>query len=52
MPKAKIDPDKLIALVSAGVASFTPSGVLRIKVAAEDDAGLFAEVRDLLNRLR
>jgi transcription-repair coupling factor (superfamily II helicase) len=49
---AKIDPDKLIALVSAGVASFTPSGVLRIQLAAADDAAIFAEVRALLDRLR
>jgi transcription-repair coupling factor (superfamily II helicase) len=49
---AKIDPDKLIALVSAGVASFTPSGVLRVTLTAEDDAAIFAEVRALLDRLR
>jgi len=49
---ARIDPDKLIALVSAGAASFAPSGVLRVQLAAEDDAGIFAEVRALLDRLR
>ena len=49
---AKIDPDKLIALVSAGAASFTPSGVLKIGLSSQEDAALFAEVRDLLNRLR
>jgi transcription-repair coupling factor (superfamily II helicase) len=49
---AKIDPDKLIALVSAGAASFTPSGVLRVQIAAEDAAGVFADVRALLDRLR
>ncbi len=49
---ARIDPDKLIALVSSGSASFTPSGVLKIRLTAEDDAAVFAEVRDLLNRLR
>ena len=51
--QAKIDPDKLIALVSEGSASFAPSGVLKISVASQDDAALFAEVRDLLlSRLR
>ncbi|HKQ04571.1 MAG TPA: transcription-repair coupling factor [Blastocatellia bacterium] len=49
---ARIDPDKLIALVSAGAASFTPSGVLRVQIAAADDATIFAEVRALLDRLR
>jgi transcription-repair coupling factor (superfamily II helicase) len=49
---ARIDPDKLIALVSAGAASFTPSGVLRVQLAAEDAAAIFAEVRALLDRLR
>jgi transcription-repair coupling factor (superfamily II helicase) len=51
--QAKIDPDKLIAMVSEGSASFAPSGVLKISVEAQDDASLFAEVRDLLlSRLR
>ncbi|HJQ24181.1 MAG TPA: transcription-repair coupling factor [Blastocatellia bacterium] len=49
---AKIDPDKLIALVSAGAASFTPSGVLKIGLSSQEDAAVFAEVRELLNRLR
>jgi transcription-repair coupling factor (superfamily II helicase) len=50
--QAKIDPDKLIAMVSEGSASFAPSGVLKISVNAPEDAALFAEVRDLLlNRL-
>jgi len=46
--RAKIDPDKLIAMVSEGSASFAPSGVLKISLAGQDDAALFAEVRDLL----
>ena len=51
--QAKIDPDKLIAMVSEGAASFAPSGVLKISLASQDDAALFSEVRDLLsNRLR
>ena len=50
--EAKIDPDKLIALVSTGSASFAPSGVLKIGLASQDDAGVFNEVRELLNALR
>ncbi|MEK6323330.1 MAG: transcription-repair coupling factor [Acidobacteriota bacterium] len=50
--QAKIDPDKLIALVSSGSASFAPSGVLKLGVSAEDDAAVFDEVRGLLNHLR
>ncbi|MGA9769499.1 MAG: transcription-repair coupling factor [Blastocatellia bacterium] len=49
---AKIDPDKLIAMVSSNAASFTPSGVLKINVQAQTDAAVFDEVRGLLNRLR
>jgi len=50
---AKIDADKLIAMVSEGSASFAPSGVLKIRLNSQDDAALFTEVRDLLlNRLR
>ncbi len=50
--QAKIDPDKLIAMVSEGSASFAPSGVLKISLASQDDAALFDEVRGLLNHLR
>jgi transcription-repair coupling factor (superfamily II helicase) len=50
--QAKIDPDKLISLVSGGEATFTPSGVLKVDLKAEDDAAVFSEVRGLLNRLR
>ncbi|HLG15046.1 MAG TPA: transcription-repair coupling factor [Blastocatellia bacterium] len=49
--KARIDADKLVALVSAGGASFTPSGVLKVRVTAEDDAAVFAEVRAVFDRL-
>jgi transcription-repair coupling factor (superfamily II helicase) len=49
--QAKADPDKLISLVSSGAASFTPSGVLKVALKSQEDAALFAEVRDLLNRL-
>jgi transcription-repair coupling factor (superfamily II helicase) len=49
---AKVDPDKLITLISSGVASFAPSGVLKIRVIAKEDEGVFAEVRELLNHLR
>ena len=51
--QAKIDPDKLIAMVSDGSASFAPSGVLKISLKSQEDSALFAEVRDLLlSRLR
>ena len=51
--QAKIDPEKLIAMISSGSASFAPSGVLKISLSSEDDVALFAEVRDLLfSRLR
>ncbi len=50
--KAKIDPDKLIALVSSGSASFAPSGVLKIRLESQDDAAVVDEVRLLLNHLR
>jgi transcription-repair coupling factor (superfamily II helicase) len=50
--QAKINPDKLIALVSSNAATFTPSGVLKVGVNAQTDEALFAEVRELLNRLR
>ena len=50
--QAKVDPDKLIAMVSEGSASFAPSGVLKIRLESRDDAAVFDEVRELLNRLR
>ncbi len=50
--KAKIDPEKLIAMVSEGRAVFTPSGVLKVNLRAENEAQIFAEVRELLNALR
>jgi len=50
--QAKIDPDKLIAMVSEGSASFAPSGVLKISLDAQDDTALFDEARRLLNELR
>jgi transcription-repair coupling factor (superfamily II helicase) len=50
--QARIDPDKLIQLVSAGGASFAPSGVLKVRLNSQEDAGIFAEVRDLLDRLK
>ncbi|MFP5263484.1 MAG: transcription-repair coupling factor [Blastocatellia bacterium] len=49
--QAKVNPDKLISLVSSGAATFTPSGVLKVALKSQEDAALFAEVRDLLNRL-
>jgi transcription-repair coupling factor (superfamily II helicase) len=50
--QAKVDPDKLIAMVSAGSASFAPSGVLKVRLESQDDAAVFDEVRELLIRLR
>jgi transcription-repair coupling factor (superfamily II helicase) len=50
--QAKIDPDKLIAMVSGGAASFTPAGVLKLKLDSQDDAAVFEEVRQLLDQLR
>jgi transcription-repair coupling factor (superfamily II helicase) len=49
--QAKVNPDKLIALVSSNAVTFTPSGVLKLGLKAQTDAALFAEVRDLLDRL-
>ena len=50
--QAKINADKLIAMISEGAASFAPSGVLKIGLESQDDAAVFDEVRELLNRLR
>ncbi|HEX5733709.1 MAG TPA: transcription-repair coupling factor [Blastocatellia bacterium] len=50
--QARIDPDKLIAMISSGAASFTPAGVLRLKLASQDDDAVFEEVRQLLDHLR
>jgi transcription-repair coupling factor len=50
--KAKIDPEKLIEMVASGSAQFSPAGVMKVTVSAESDAEIFAEVRNLLNRLR
>ena len=51
--QSKIDPEKLIAMISSGSASFAPSGVLKISLSSDGDVALFAEVRDLLfSRLR
>ena len=50
--QAKVNPDKLIAMVSEGSASFAPSGVLKVRLGVTGDAAVFDEVRELLNRLR
>ena len=50
--QAKVNPDKLIAMVSEGSASFAPSGVLKVRLGSQEDAAVFDEVRELLNRLR
>ena len=50
--RAKIDPDKLIAMVSAGQAGFSPSGVLKLNLTSESDGDLVAAVTGLLDHLR
>jgi transcription-repair coupling factor (superfamily II helicase) len=50
--KAAVDPDKLIAMVSSGAAKFTPAGVLRVAIKAEDPPAVYREVRALMDRLR
>jgi transcription-repair coupling factor (superfamily II helicase) len=50
--RARIDPEKLIALVSTGNASFSPAGVLKIGLKSEEDETVLAEVVDLLVGLR
>jgi transcription-repair coupling factor (superfamily II helicase) len=50
--QAGVDPEKLVALVSGGEATFTPSGVLKIRLQSQEDRAVFAEVRDWLDRLR
>jgi transcription-repair coupling factor (superfamily II helicase) len=49
---ARIDPGKLVALVSSDGASFSPAGVLKIRLASQDDAAIFTQVRELLSRLQ
>jgi transcription-repair coupling factor (superfamily II helicase) len=49
--QARVNPDKLIAFVSSGTGSLTPSRVMRVPVQS-DDAAVFKEVRDLLDRLK
>lgn len=49
--KSSVDPDRLIAMVSGGEASFSPSGVLRIGLATDDDSAVMDEVRALLREL-
>jgi transcription-repair coupling factor (superfamily II helicase) len=48
--QAKVDPDKLIAMVSEGSASFAPSGVLKIKLPHREES-VFADVKELLGSL-
>ncbi|HKG21844.1 MAG TPA: TRCF domain-containing protein, partial [Blastocatellia bacterium] len=50
--QAGVDPEKLVALVSAGEATFTPSGVLRLRIQSQEDRAVFAEIRGWLDRLR
>jgi transcription-repair coupling factor (superfamily II helicase) len=50
--QARVDPEKLIELVSSGSAAFTPAGVLKLKLNGQMDAQVFVEVKELLGRLR
>jgi transcription-repair coupling factor (superfamily II helicase) len=50
--KAKVDPDKLIAMISGGAATFTPNGVLKINVAGDETSDIFLEVRRLMEKLQ
>ncbi|HYP29219.1 MAG TPA: transcription-repair coupling factor [Blastocatellia bacterium] len=50
--QAGIDPEKLVALVSGGEATFTPAGVLKLRLRSQEDRAIFAEVRALLDRLK
>jgi transcription-repair coupling factor (superfamily II helicase) len=47
--KAKVSPDKLLGLVSAGGVSFSPSGVLRVESGGD---GLIERARDVLLGIR
>lgn len=47
--KARVSPDKLLGMVSAGGASFSPSGVLRVDAAGE---GLIEQARRVLLDVR
>lgn len=49
--KAKVDPDKLISMISAGTASFTPAGVLKVAIKSQEDSDVFAELKALLDQL-
>ncbi|HKY06566.1 MAG TPA: transcription-repair coupling factor [Blastocatellia bacterium] len=48
---ARVDPDKLIALVAGGDVQFSPSGVLKLRLASDEDRAVFQEVRELLDSL-
>jgi transcription-repair coupling factor (superfamily II helicase) len=51
--KAKIEPDRLLNLLAeTGNASFTPTGVLKLKISAELDKAIFTELRETLQRLQ
>jgi transcription-repair coupling factor (superfamily II helicase) len=49
--KAKIDPDKLISMISVGNATFTPAGVLKVSLRSQEDKEVFDELRVLLGQL-
>ncbi|MEW6213043.1 MAG: transcription-repair coupling factor [Acidobacteriota bacterium] len=50
--QSRVDPEKLIAVISEGGASFTPAGVLKIRLSAETGAAVFDEIRELIKRLK
>ena len=49
---AKIDPERIVEMVSSGNASFTPAGVLKVRLPDQDDAAVFHKVRELMTQLR
>jgi transcription-repair coupling factor (superfamily II helicase) len=53
LESARVDPDKLIAIVSARPSrSFTRAGVLKVELSDQEDATVFGEVKALLSSLR
>jgi transcription-repair coupling factor (superfamily II helicase) len=48
---SKIDPDKLIALMSSGRGTLKPSGVLQVQLGSTDERSIFDEIRTLLEAL-
>src|SRR5262249_53751732 len=41
---ARVDPEKLVGIVSSGAGRFTPSGVLKMQIEGDDDQAVMKEV--------